>query len=361
VQAVGAAARSLLAPTHYAYRGKAGAMLIATTFHYIRHSFDHPYPGIHGITPHELEHQLALLSSVGQFVSAGQIREAIRGGTPLPDRAFVATFDDGLREQYETAWPVLQRMGIPGLFFVNTAPILRGTISSVHKIHLIRASFDPCRVTKVLHEEAARQGIAMNMSIDDANVLSQYKYDDLNTARLKYLLNFLLAPTERDRLVDACFQQLFADNEGGMSKELYMEVSQIRELSEAGCLGTHTHEHLPLGVLPTNLAQEQIELSMAHLNEWTGQHIYALSYPYGSREACSVETGRLAEEAGIEFAFTMERAANADLRTPMFLARFSSSDLPGGNASQWGTRELFDSVPFGSWHDRQARTSRVAQ
>jgi peptidoglycan/xylan/chitin deacetylase (PgdA/CDA1 family) len=332
-------------------------MLIAVNFHYVRSSFDHPYPGIHGITPRQLEDQLSLLTRAGVFVGAGQIQNAIRGVVPLPDRAIVVTFDDGLREQYETAWPVLQRMGIPAIFFVNTAPIADTTISSVHKIHMIRASFDQSQVVNVLHQEATRLGIAMDMRIDDAKVLGQYKYDGLDTARLKYLLNFLLAPSDRDKVVEACFQQLFPDAEARISKTLYMDVSQVADLAASGCIGTHGHEHLPLGVLPPDVAQEQIELSKTYLKSWTGHAPVALSYPYGSIEACSCEAGGIAKDSGIEFAFTMERAANIDLERPMFLARFSSSDLPGGNASKWSIEGLFESLPHSAWHRHPKETT----
>lgn len=190
----------------------------------------------------------------------------------------------------------------------------------------------------------------MDLHIDDAKVLSQYKYDQLDTSRLKYLLNFILAPADRDRVVEACFQEVFPDAEARISRSLYMDVAQIEELAASGCIGTHTHEHLPLGVLPTDVVQEQIQLAATYLERWTGEPPFVLSYPYGSIEACSQEAGRLARESGIEFAFTMERATNADLRQPMFLSRFSSSDLPGGNAAKCGIHELFESLPLGCWH-----------
>lgn len=325
-------------------------MLIAVTFHYVRSSFDHPYPGIHGITPRQLEDQLSLLSRAGEFVSASQMLNAIREAVPLPERAIVVTFDDGLREQYETAWPVLRRMGIPAIFFVNTAPIVHTTISSVHKIHMIRAHFDPRQVLALLHQKARDLDIAMDMHIDDAKVLSQYKYDELDTARLKYLLNFILAPADRDRVVEACFQEVFPDSETRISRDLYMDVSQIADLAACGCIGTHAHEHLPLGVLPAEEAHNQIHVAATYLKRWTGEVPVALSYPYGSFEACSLEVGNLAGESGIEFAFTMERAMNTDLQHPMFLSRFSNSDLPGGNAPTCGIAELFEVLPRRTWH-----------
>ena len=103
-------------------------------------------------------------------------------------------------------------------------------------------------------------------------------------------------------------------------------------------------------MLPADVVQEQIQLAATYLKRWTGELPFVLSYPYGSIEACSLEAGRIARESGIEFAFTMERATNADLRQPMFLSRFSSSDVPGGNASKCSINELFEVLPHGTWH-----------
>ncbi|MFN6204671.1 MAG: hypothetical protein ACK496_19660, partial [Acidobacteriota bacterium] len=46
--------------------------------------------------------------------------------------------DDGLREQYEQAWPRLCRLGIPAIFFANTRPIAEKRLLDVHKIQLVR-------------------------------------------------------------------------------------------------------------------------------------------------------------------------------------------------------------------------------
>lgn len=47
-------------------------MLIAVNYHYIRESFEAPYPAIFGKTPAELRSQLEQLGKAGSFVSADQ-------------------------------------------------------------------------------------------------------------------------------------------------------------------------------------------------------------------------------------------------------------------------------------------------
>src|SRR5437879_1520972 len=125
-------------------------MLIVVTYHYVRPTFEAPFAGIHGVTPAQLEGQLRRLATAGEFVSGRDVLDAVRGTGCLPERAILITFDDGLREQCEHALPVLRRLGIPGMFFVNTQPIALGTVSTVHKIHLLRAHTPPERLEALL-------------------------------------------------------------------------------------------------------------------------------------------------------------------------------------------------------------------
>jgi hypothetical protein len=58
----------------------------------------------------------------------------------------------------------------------------------------------------------------------------------------------------------------------------------------------------------------------------------------------------MAARLGFEFAFTMERAANPDLRKPLFLARFDNNDLPGGKAAAWSVENLYQCLPVTKWY-----------
>jgi len=330
-------------------------MLIGINYHYLRDSFTSPFPGIHGITPAQLEAQLSVLASSGEFVSAEQIRAAVRGHFSLPERAIIVTFDDGLREQYELAWPLLQSLRIPAIFFINTGPLASGKVLQVHKIHLLRANVAPQELADKLQMRAADEGINFDLEHECEAALVHYNYDSPEAARLKYLLNFSLNPAERDLLIEVLFAEIFPGQEAAISRHLYMNVEQINELGRRGCIGTHTHEHLPLGLLPAALAEQQLELSLAHLEKWAGYRPYALSYPYGARDACSVGVGDMAARLGIEFAFTMERAGNCDLLRSLHLARFDCNDLPGGKAAQWQQVDMFDTVPISNWWGQPER------
>ncbi len=324
-------------------------MLVAINFHYIRPRFDFPHPGIHGISPEQFASQLKLLRRFGRFVSGAELRAAVEHRQPLAEPALVVTFDDGLREQFDHAWPILRQLQIPAIFFINTFPITTGKICAVHKIHLVRAHLEPAKFEQQLRHKAAERGLPLSEGTDQAAATNQYLYDTPAAAQLKFLLNFSLPPVERDAIVAEIFDELFPGREMTMSRQLYMTPEQIAELGRQGAIGSHAHDHLPLGLLPQAAVATQLSLASQYLSDWAGYTPYALSYPYGSREASSPAAAAVAQQCGIRFAFTTERAANPDLTRPLHLARFDNNDMPGGKAARWGIDELAGGMGRAKW------------
>jgi peptidoglycan/xylan/chitin deacetylase (PgdA/CDA1 family) len=60
----------------------------------------------------------------GELVDLDSAIEA--RGAPHSDRKFVLTFDDGYRDVYERAWPILRRERIPFVLYLTTGPVESG-------------------------------------------------------------------------------------------------------------------------------------------------------------------------------------------------------------------------------------------
>jgi len=73
--------------------------------------------------------QLLYLRDRYAMVSLPEVVRALRGGPPLPERAALVTFDDGVRNNFTVAFPILRELGIPACVFltvdlIGTAEIL---------------------------------------------------------------------------------------------------------------------------------------------------------------------------------------------------------------------------------------------
>jgi peptidoglycan/xylan/chitin deacetylase (PgdA/CDA1 family) len=67
---------------------------------------------------------LRWLSTNGwRSVSLGQVAVALGGGPPLPSRAFAITFDDGYRDNYDHAWPLLRHYGLKATVFMVSGAV----------------------------------------------------------------------------------------------------------------------------------------------------------------------------------------------------------------------------------------------
>ncbi len=291
-----------------------------------------------------------MLGTVGGFVGPEQVRAAVRGDELLPEKSILVTFDDGLREQYENAWPILRRLEIPAIFFINTSPIMKGRVLPVHKIHLLRSNIAPDEFLLRLTRTAAAHDINLDVHVKSDEAIRHYNYDPPDVACLKYFLNFQLRPSEKNVLIDLLFAEAFPMREKAICEELYMSRSQIEELASFGFIGSHSHEHLPLGLLSDEQAEEQIMLAQTCLSEWGGYLPFALSYPYGSRDACPQRLGSIAANLGIDFALTIEKAVNHDFAQPFHLARFDCNDLPGGKLPLRNLDKLFDTTSTARWY-----------
>ena len=94
-------------------------MLTVCNFHYIRNNFDAPYPSIFGVTPCEFENQLLKLSEKGEFINQKIVIEDIDSILASKKNFILITFDDGLKEQYVLAKPILDKMNIEAIYFIN--------------------------------------------------------------------------------------------------------------------------------------------------------------------------------------------------------------------------------------------------
>ncbi len=76
------------------------------------------------VTPVQFEAHLAYLRQAGyETVPLARLAYILTGQAPRPDKPIVLTFDDGYRDNYEYAFPLLHQYGYSGTFFPVTLPI----------------------------------------------------------------------------------------------------------------------------------------------------------------------------------------------------------------------------------------------
>ncbi len=94
-------------------------------------TYHHVHPKLKNsitLTPAAFEAQLKVLKDGGySSITARQLAEYHEKGTPLPAKPVMITFDDGWKNQYQYAAPLLRKYGFVATFFVNPQLIGRGS------------------------------------------------------------------------------------------------------------------------------------------------------------------------------------------------------------------------------------------
>ncbi len=297
-------------------------MLLVVNYHYIRDEI--PKDGIYPITSSFFRHQLELIHKNGyEFVSLDQVNEVIKTKKDiLPEKSCLITFDDGLKESYDVGLSILDDMGIPASFYIISDTLVNNKLIDVHKLHYLRSKIDTKDIFNFLNLDIE--------TLDETSVLNQYPYDNMETAKIKYLLNFV-----KPELINVLFFEFITTSEKDLAKELYIDTNQIKELYNRGFLGTHGKSHKPLATLSDVDLYNDIKSSIDCIENICGGKIESITYPYGENTAVNDKVGHKCELLNLVSGFTMFRGLNDTndiINNPLMLKRFDTNEVFGGKS-----------------------------
>ena len=268
--------------------------LTILTYHRV-HPCVHDYLfdcGVIDVAPAAFEQQMALIAAECTPVGLPALR-AFLAGEQLPPNPVLVTFDDGYRDNYTTALPILRRHGIPAIFFVATDYIdarrlfwwdkLNYLLKTTPRPHLtleypVRLDFE----LPAQREEAIRSLLRL--------IKTQYRLD---------------VPRLLDELTLASGLDWDEARERRLADDLLMTWDDLRSLQAAGMeVQCHTATHRPLHTLVTSELVADLALGRRQLQQQLGHAPDALALPVGSPIQGLPSVRRAIERAGFRFAFT---------------------------------------------------------
>jgi len=221
-----------------------------------------------------------------EFVSLRRLTELGPRSAP----AAAVTFDDGWRDVYDVAFPVLSELSIPATVFVTTGKIGRSEPFWQQSLGclFLRAAEDPTG--------AAARRLTATLRLRDGGLLSPRVY--LRTVR-----NWKrLSDQERsDRLAQAGWAPA-PDTEDA---RCFLSEAEIQAMSRAGHeFGSHTVTHTILTAADGSTVQAELTESKATLQRILGRKMDMIAYPNGN---WSGEVLRRARALGYRIGCTVSR------------------------------------------------------
>lgn len=266
--------------------------------------------------------QIAYLKRHFRLLSLSEVSVALdEGGVEGPTA--VLTFDDGFRNNFDAALPVLREFDAPATVFLTTDFV--DTAGTVWFCRLLRA------LAKTRRTALDWRGSRFDLS----GPLSKAESSD----RLQSLLKRLPSPRLDAALADVC-ARLGSDageplEEGSPYRML--DSAAVRAMLRSGLVefGAHTRTHAILSLLPAEQQRREIEGSLAAVRRLTGRPCELFAYPNGGPADYDAVTLRLLERAGVRLAATSIPGVNGAATPRLELRRY-----PVGPETDLGAFEL---------------------
>jgi peptidoglycan/xylan/chitin deacetylase (PgdA/CDA1 family) len=252
-------------------------------------------PGLISASPAAFAEQVAYVARKYDPVDLAQLFEARNGGSPLPTRAVLFTFDDGYRDFADNAWPILKRAGIAAVVFVPTA----------YPDHPER-SFWWDRLYRAVNRTVLDAIDAPRMNRLPLRTPRE-KRDSLG--RLRVHVKNLPAEQSESFVADLC-ERLGGDRE---SSESVLGWDEIRRLAAEGVtFASHGENHFILTRCTRARVRGEILNSQATLEREIGPTPRIIAYPNGAENE---EVRNILREEKFDLAFA-RIDGHSDLSSP---------------------------------------------
>ena len=306
--------------------------LLVLTYHRIVDRSAAPYyEAVASATPDGLRSELEALARIHRLVTLDELAGLADGGFRMERPAALVTFDDGYRDNYEVALPILRSVGIPATFFLPSGFLREPRLPWWDHIAYVIAKTE--------------------MSMLRLDWPEPVEIDLSRTPRPETIARLVRVYLAHHVLDDGRFR---AGLEGGagvvvdedrLGRDLFMSWDQARALLGAGMsIGSHSCTHRELARLSEDEQRVELSESKRLLEGELGVEIDTLAYPYGWPGSYDGVTTRLARESGYRLAFSAIEGVNRPGSTDAHAIRrlgVGFADPPILHRARWALHEAF--------------------
>lgn len=237
------------------------------------------------------------------------IAEAVTLVNKAPQKIYgkylVITFDDGYKDNYTQAFPILKRHNVPACFFIATSLIGNKKLPWWDRI---------------AYNYKTNKFKSIKLSSWDSTV--KHNGDDREFVR-DILAATKISPDPIEVQLNE-IEHLFP-LEGELPTQEFLSWENLEEMIQHGMdVGAHSHNHEILA----NLSQDEIIYELTHSKMLIEQHlpyqVSSFSYPVGSQGTYNESVTRALVDCGYDIAFNFQPGINVSIGENRYdLRRFS--------------------------------------
>ncbi|WP_456379549.1 polysaccharide deacetylase family protein [Thiolapillus sp.] len=244
----------------------------------------------------EFDQQMAFLSKHTNLMTEEEIVRLAQSGKPPPKRSALVTFDDGYRDNYLFAVPVLRKYSVPAIFFIPIESIEKSRLGwwdiIAYFIKHTEKEVLPFKGDELFLRTETEKQNAIGILQDYMKLVRSEESQDL-LAELSFLcgVDFPSKEIQREEL---------------MNWDQIMEIGNTEFLS----IGSHTVSHRVLSTVSGEDELQELTDSRLFLQQKLGREIKSVAYPVGSYRTFSDRTKSNAHRAGYSIGFSFNTGVN---------------------------------------------------
>lgn len=268
----------------------------------------------------EFEKQLDFISRNFRAITFSGLKACLNGANGgLPENPIIITFDDGYKDNYTVAFPLLKKFGLQAVFFPVTG-LIGGRLMEIERLAY---AVKKTRKNKLDLTEAGLGIYDLQTGADRVKAKNSLTHE-------------LRRPDERAResLAALIFARLEVDIPPGLGSRMMLDWDEIKIMAASGMeIGSHSSSHPILSRISDARLREEVEGSKKELEARLGTEICAFSYPAGGKHEYIGERAKSAvRDAGYAFGISyFNGLESAGIPDPYCLKRLRISrymDMP---------------------------------
>lgn len=290
--------------------------LTVMMYHYVRDRGDaaEQGSGIPGLAKQKFSDQLDQLAREYQLVSWNDVRNALTEKQPLPERACLLTFDDGVCDHYLNVFAELKRRNITGLFFA-IARENENVVPLPFKLHYLIAYLDVEQLRDAVWE-------GLDTAQRERYRTAEARYRQLWSSETSVVKSIF--QRELEDSIDPLLTELLEQHVGSqpeLARRLFLSEAQIRDMRAGGMnFGGHSQTHPWFDFIDARRRAQEIRASQRWLAA-VEQAPFAFAYPYGGLAS---DAPNLLRENNFMCAFTTR--AQVAQTAPFFIGRYDGEE-----------------------------------
>ncbi|MBU4287992.1 MAG: polysaccharide deacetylase family protein [Proteobacteria bacterium] len=267
------------------------------------HKVDYKAPPFFGVAvrPDVFERQIRFLKRYYKIVDLSALNQSEQINRTYSTDVIVITFDDGYRNNYKHAFPILKKYNVPATIFLATDYIGNNRLLWYDELSWI--------LYKAVNLPDSRRLMRFELSPEIIREVERFLAAD-SSGRISILRSLVAllkaySAQERDEVIKRLAQACRINKWPGNKDRPMLSWDEVRDMAAHGIsFGSHTMSHPVLSTIPMSEVKREIGESKRIIEEQIQKPVTTFAYPYGKYTDYTDEVTKVLFDGGFEYACT---------------------------------------------------------